>query len=411
MFHRLAPTVVLAALQAAAVAQGFAHNRLEFGNWWVSDREDWFPNYATSTGNVAGDGLFKVFPSELLGRGDALRITGYSLVVSVDDAYTGSYPVAVEVPAVQFYRTRMVDLAGGRYEVPDVSQPVGPRFNAIATQFSSDGAWAIEVLFDPSNTDPNTRAPLVVPNLGPGSGLAIMVLARAGERRSPTTPGVVMQSSFGERHFAPGRASYSGSYAANGGAIAMFGTAGMPSATGELYVGLRLQQPSLQLAGSSAGGVSPDPQGFETQLGPGAYATDLASRRTPGRLRLLVQDETFAVASGPPTHLAFPFVVAVGATPPAGVLDLGAARLLFDSGALNQASLLIDAGFFGGLGRVAAASGAGFDVELRGAWNSAELTVPNSPSLRGLHLWLQVLVTTVGLQPAAASNVVRLVLS
>src|SRR5690606_21973717 len=273
----------LPALAGASAAQSFAHNKVEFGNWWITDREDLFANYASASGNVAGDGLFKVFPAEIVERGGTIRISGYRIAISVDDAYTGAFPVQVQVPAVQFYRTKVVDLGGVAYEVPDLARPAGPRYDPVPADIPADGAWAVELAFRPTTSNPRTRALLEVePEVGAArTGLAMMALARAGERRAPDVPGVVLQSTFAERHFAPGRPSHSGAFDARTGTIAMFGTSGMPSATGELYFGVRFHDPTLQLAGPSAGGVIPDPQGFETGLGPGAYATDLASRRLP----------------------------------------------------------------------------------------------------------------------------------
>lgn len=406
------PLLLLAlALAAAPIAgQTFAYNKVEFGNWWISAREDLFPNYLTAGGNVAGDGLFKVFPSELLQRGDDLRITGYSLVVSIDDAYTGAFPVTVEVPAVQFYRTRTLTLGGATYEVPDVTRPVGPRYAPIQVQLPADNSWQFDVQFAPGNTNPDTRSALVVPRSG-AAGLALMVLGAVGQRRGATTPGLVLQSTFGERHLAPGRAAYSGSFSAATGAVAMFGTSGMPSATGELYVGLRLDAPTLQLAGPSAGGLSPDPQRFETQLGPGAYATDLASRRVASSVRWLVQAEQFDPRGAAPTHLAFPFLVAVGATGPTTSVAVGGVSLLLDPANLALASVFIDAGLVGQLDRLTAGGPAGFDVDQLGAWASPSVAVPNTPAALGLYLWLQALITTTGLTPVAATNAVRLVLS
>jgi hypothetical protein len=217
-----------------------------------------------------------------------------------------------------------------------------------------------------------------------------------------------MQASFAERHLAPGQPSWSGSYSAADGTIRMYGTTGMPSATGELYASLRFAEPTLQLAGTSAGGLVPDPQGFETQLGPGAYATDLASRLVPGSLRLFVQAVQFDPRGAAPTHLAFPFVVAQGAGGPTATIPFGAVPMRVDPAGLGVASLLVDAGMFGPLDRLPAATTGGFDLDQAGVWNSAPLGVAPNRSLVGLDLWLQVLLTTTGLAPVHATNVVRL---
>lgn len=409
-------TVAWLAVMALAArplpAQTFAHNRVEFGNWWITNREDTFPNYTTAAGNVDGDALFKVFPSEIFARGEAHRLSGYELAISIDDAYTGPYPVVVEVPAVQFYRTRFATIAGNAYEVPDLTQPIGPRLDPISLSIPADAAWVVEVRFDPGNSNPRTRALIDVPATNPvdpaARGLAMLALGRPGDRRASTVPGVVLQSSFGERHLAPGRASYSGSIDARTQAVSMFGTNGMPSATGELYFGLRLHNPTLQLAGPSAGGVVNDPLAFETELGAGAYATDLASRRPAGHVRFLVQAAQFDPGTGSPTHLVFPFLVAAGATGPTTTLLVGPAPLRVDPGSLGLASLLIEAGATGPLRRLPAASGAGFDVDLAGAFNGGPLPVTPNRSLVGVAIWVQALVTTTALAPVAATNAVRL---
>lgn len=395
---------------APARAQGFAPNKIEFGNWWITDREDVFPNYVSAGGNRAGDGLFKVFPGEILERGDDLKVSGYQLALSIDDAYTGAFPVQIQVPAVQMFRTQVLTLGGATYEVPDPAQPVGPRFDAIPVTIPSDSAWVFEVRFAPGNSNPRTRALLQIPPVVGTNrrGLAMMAIGTTGDRRAASVPGVVLQSSFGERHFAPGRTSYSGSFDAGSGAMRMFGTPGMPSATGELYFGLRLQDPTLQLAGPSAGGVSNDPQRFETELGAGAYATDLASRLTPGHVRFVVQGVQFDPTGAAPTHVAFPFLVAIGATGPTITWGAGVTSLRLDPASLGLASLLVDAGFAGGLRRVAAGGVVGFDVDQPGTWASAPLPIAPNRTLLGVQLWIQALVTTTSLTSVASTNVVRL---
>jgi hypothetical protein len=410
MRSQLVVLATVLALAASPSAQAFAHNKIEFNNWWLTAREDVFPNYVSATGNRIGDALFKVFPGEILERGENHKISGYQIAISIDDAYTGAFPVEVEVPAVQFFRTQIVTLLGAEYEVPDPSAPVGPRYDPVPVTITSDNAWVVEVRFSPTHSNPRLRTLLEVPAITGADrrGLAMVAFGKVGDRRASNVPGVVLQSSFAERHLQPGRPSYSGSLTGGSSAIAMFGTPGMPSATGELYFGLRTQQPTLQLAGPSAGGVSNDPQRFETELGPGAYATDLFTRLRPGHVRFVVQGVQFDPGAGQPTHLALPLLVAMGGVGPVMTLDVGAGGLRLDPASFGFATLLLEAGFFGVLRRVPAASGMGFDVDQLGTFNSAPLPVAPNNAVLGARLWVQALIATPTLAIVATTNAVRL---
>jgi hypothetical protein len=397
---------VCVALAAGAAAQPLAHNKLELANWWLTDREDLFPNYATPAGNAAGDGLFKVIPGEVMERGEAHRATGYQVIVSIDDAYTFTAPVTVNMPAIAVHETQVMTIGGRTYETLDPVRPVGLRFDPLRLTFESDNSWVVEVrLLEVGQV----RA--LPPRTGTQrGGFAVMALAEPGVRRGPTTPGVVLQSSFGERHFEPGRDSYSGSFDARAGALRMFGTAGMPSATGELALALRFDDATLQLAGPSAGGVVNDPTGFETQLGVGAYATDLASGPR-GHVRLFVQDARHDGRGGRPQGWAFPLVVAAGAAGPAATLPFGPAPLRIDPASFGLATLLLEQGAFGALTLLRGASGGGFDADQPGVWNSAPIAVPSGSITLGLDLWIQaVILADQTLAPLAASNAVRLAL-
>jgi hypothetical protein len=401
----------LCALAAAPLAaQAFPHNKLEFSNWYLEDRQELFPNYLAAGGNVAGDGLFKVLPAELLERAGDHRISGYAVGLSIDDAYTGVFPVLVELPALQLHRTRIATSGGKSYETIDLTRPVGPRFDPIQIVLPADNAWVVEVAFDPNASDPKLRSLLSVPALvnGQRAGLATLLLARPGEKRAPATPGIVLQASFDERHLAPGRDSYSGSYDAARDVVRMYGQTGAPSATGELYAMLRFANPTLQLFASTAGGVANDPQQFETHLGPGAYATDLATRSGAGFLGLFAQAEQFHVATGPPTHRIWPLLVATSAAGPDTTLALGGADLRVRLGELGFADFLIAQGFGGPLQRYAAKGSVGFDQDQLGAYASPRWPIGPDPALVGIDLWIQGLITTDALVPVDATNAVRL---
>ncbi|MCC6670182.1 MAG: hypothetical protein IT458_03920 [Planctomycetes bacterium] len=399
-------------LAPALAGQGFVQNKLEFGNFWIVDREELFPNYLRAGGNVAGDALFKVLPAEVLERHGDHRISGYKVALSVDDAYTGGFspPVLVRVPALQLCRTRVHSVAGQTYEVPDLARPVGPRFEPLQILLPSDNAWVVEVAFDPSASDPKLRGLLTVPALDQGqrAGLGLVFLAEVGQKRDPNTPGVVLQSTFQERHLAPGRPAYSGSYDAATGTLRMYGQSGQPSATGELCAALRFEDPTLQIYGSSAGGVANDPQGFETHLGPGAYATDLASAAGASFFGFYVQAQRHHVSGQPPTHVALPLVVSTAPGGPNTSLDLGnGAVLRIDPASLGLADLFVAAGLGGAITRYAKAGVAGWDEDQEGVYATPRIPLRANPSLVGVTLWVQGLVLTSGMAPAATTNVTR----
>lgn len=408
--HRAIASLVALLLAASdIVAQaGFAHNKLELSNWWLSDREDHFPNYAT--GNLAGDALFRVLPAAVLERDGDHLISGYRVAISVDDAFTGAFPKQIAVPGMQLYRTTTLQIGGRTFDVPDRSRPVGLEFDPIRIVLPTDDAWVIEVEFDPAQRDGKLRNLLSVPALvnGARAGLAMMLLAEPGVVRDPGTPGVVLQSSFAERHFEPGRDSHSGSFDAATGTMRPFGTTGAPSATGELYAALRFANPTLQLFGSSAGGLVDDPQRFETRLGVGAYATDLASHRGAGNFGFYVQAEQYDAGSGAPTHTALPLVVATSASGPFTTLPVGLARLRVAPGELDGVAFFVNAGLVGSLTRYTAGGVAGFDEDQRGVWASAPISVTPNPAFVGVDLWLQaLLVDHRTFAIADATNAVR----
>lgn len=398
---------ILATL-APLSAQVFAHNKVEFKNWWVEDREDLFPNFTSANGNYDGDGLFKVFPPELFERDTQNRLSGYQVAISVDDAYTGSFPLLLTVPGMQLYRTKVATFSGQTYDTIDHTLRVGPQFDPAIIVIPSDGTWVLDVLFDPNSFDPKLQQLVNVPTqvAGARAGLAMLVLALPGEKRSATNPGIVLQSSYQERHLAPGRPSYTGSYDIHTGTTKMFGTTGMPSAAGELYVGLRFQNPTLQVYGSQAGGLANDP--YETYLGPGAYASDLGTTTKTKWFGLYVQAEQYQPTGTVATHRVFPFVVAQSLAGPTNSLDVFGIKMRYAPTELTGAEVLLTAGYFGDLKTYTAQGSAGWDQNQSGVWNSGRIALPASPTLVGVDLWIQGLVTTVALKAVDTTNAVRM---
>lgn len=392
---------MLLCAQAAAQVQPFPQNKIEFRNYWLQGAVE-FPGFRSPAGNRDGDGLFQVLPAELLDRGSAHQVSGYKITFRIHAGYTGSFPILATVPGVQFYRTRVVALGGQEYETLDPGQPVGPRYPPVNVALATNADWEVEVRFAPGASNPLHRQLLSVPAEvgGRRAGLAMLVLAPPGQRAAANVPGVVLLQTFQERHLGPGRPSHSGSLDSATGAIAMFGQFGQPSATGELAVGFRFADPTLQLQASTAGGLNPDPNGWETYAGPGAYAGDLASRG--GFLGLYVQA----------THLsggwAIPLLVGQGAAGPTATLPVAGVPIRFTPGQEGLATLFFQSGVYGRLGPYRAASGAGFAVDQPGVWTSGRLAVPAGPGLLGLDLWLQSLLLGPDLAPRGATNSLRL---
>jgi len=398
-----------AALAPSLAAQPFPANKIEFSNWYLSGREERFPNFAS--GNLDGDGLFKILPRSILDRHDAHQFSGYVMGVSVDDAYTGRYPTVLFLPGLQLYRTVIARQSGTTYETVDLQSPVGLKLDPLPLFLNSDGSWIVEVGFDPGSVSPKLRQLLQIDGLvgGERAGLALMALGRAGERSSASLPGAVMLSSYQERHFAPGYPSYSGSHDAATGTVAHFGTTGQPSATGELVLSARFANPTLQLFSDSAGGVANDPAGFETHMGPGAYATDHATAVAPGWFGMFVQAEQYDPGTGSPRHLALPLIVATSAAGPTAAIDVGGGvHLRLAPAELALATLFLDAGLSGPLATYAAGGVAGFDTDQPGVYATPRIPLPANPTWKGTALWLQALVVDDNMLPVGSTNAVRL---
>jgi len=102
-------------------------NRLDFSNWYLQAQPIAFPNYHNPGGNVAGDGMFKVFPAKCssriaTSRSPASTSATKSMLVPM------TFVRQVNLPAVQFYRTQLLVSGGQTYETIDFSQPVGPEY-------------------------------------------------------------------------------------------------------------------------------------------------------------------------------------------------------------------------------------------------------------------------------------------
>jgi hypothetical protein len=403
------PALLALALTLPAQAPS-AYNKLEFHNRLLSSKELLFPNYLGSSGNIDGDGLFKVVPPEVLERSGNHLISGYRLGLAIDQVYTGGLPGPVRVPRLQLYYTKVLRLGGKDYEVPDLQKPVGPQFDPLILRLPTKGAWFVEVEFDTSQSNSKLKNLLRVPAQvgGKTQGLAMMFLGFPGETRNTSFPSVVLRPSFNEKHWLPaGRESYSGSYNADKKTIAMHGMTGQPSATGEVFGTLRFQNPTLNLFGASAGGgTAPE----ETRMGPGAYANDLGSRRVAGDFGLFIQAQQYHAAR--PTHTAIPLIVATSQGGPNRDLPLSttsaAAVLRVNLQELQFFDLFLGAGLLGKLGVVKAKGPAGFAEDQLGAWASPRVTVAPDRALVGLYFWIQAAILDENSNVVDVTNAVRM---
>ncbi len=392
----------------------FAHNRLEFSNRLLTDRDDVFPHQATAGGVKLGDALFKVLPPEISERHGAHRISGYRMAVAVQRGFQGFFPSPVKLPSVQVFRTKVAKLGGTvlgfkDYDVPDFLAPATGVFDSIGIDLPTAGAHTVQVEMDSAASDPKLRQLISVPGLVQGrrSGLAIVLRGIQGESSlSPFLPTAVMRPSYLERHIAPGRDSYSGSFTAATGKTAMYGMLGQPSPRGELYLSLLFDNPVLSVFGSSAGGLATHVA--ETGMGPGAFSTDIATGQGTATVGFFGQAEQFHAAPG--RYAFIPAIVSRGPAGPSMSLPFGSAMLRIDP-TVNHLAALFNLGFWGMLSDYRAGGVAGFVRDKRGCWASAPLIIQSNPVLKNSLVWVQAIVIDLKGGSVETSNVVRLVLN
>lgn len=405
----------LLALGAALSAQRpFAHNRLEFSNRVLTDRDDEFPNQGTIGGVQAGDGLFKILPASILGRQDDHRISGYRLAVAVQRGFQGGFPARVALPSMQVYRTKEQTLGGPvlgfkEYDVVDLTNPATGIFDSIAIDLPQAGAYTIQVEMDQASNDPKRRNLISVPGLVNGKRAALAILLRgiAGESSLfQFMPTAVLRPSYLERHIAPGRDSYSGSYEHATGAIEMYGMLGQPSPRGEIYTSLLFDNPTLSILGTCAGGKPSDPA--ETRMGPGAYDTDIATGQRTTSTGFFVHAEQFHSTSG--SYGLVPLIVSLNPTGPDSELRVGNASIRIDHSTARLGAFFA-MGYWGPLITYTAGGSAGFVQDKQGAWAMPGVVVKPDPAMKGQSAWLQGIVVGPLGDFLATTNVVRLTLN
>lgn len=405
---------VLALGAALSAQRPFAHNRLEFSNRVLTDRDDEFPNQATFGGVQAGDGLFKILPATILGRQGEHRISGYRLALAVQRGYQGGFPTRVLMPSMQVYRTKEQTLGGPvlgfkDYDVVDLANPATGSFDSIAIDLPLAGAYTIQVEMDPASSDPKRQNLVRIPALVNGKGAALAILLRgiAGESSLVSfRPTAVLRPSYLERHIQPGRDSYSGSYEHATGAVKMYGMLGQASPRGEIYASLLFDNPTLSLLGTSAGGKPGDPA--ETQMGPGAYDTDIATGQRRAATSLFVHAEQFHDTTS--QYTVVPLIVSLDPAGPNSELRVGNARLRIDPSTAHLGALFA-MGYWGPLSNYTAGGSAGFVQDKLGAWVMPGVVVAPDPAMKGQSAWMQGLVLSSVGDFLATTNVVRLTLN
>jgi hypothetical protein len=400
--------VAVAALAALAAAQTtISYSRLDWGNGYRLDREDYFPNSRRDLGSEDGDFLYKAFPAEVMARDGVIRISGLRVAFSPDKSYTGNFPAFVVLPEVAFFPLVRRAIGGVTYDLPDLTRRHARTLPLPGTQVVRAGITTFELQVGPQQPDPRLRTPVDLPSRdaqGNLQGWAVALLAPPSEKQADGFAHFVAVPTFNEIHRLPGPPTFSGAYDAVGNRFLPYGTAGAPSNVGELAVELLHDQPTLQVYSDASGGVRNDPRRIETHKGPGAYLGDLASSVVPGYFGLFCQwqgHENEGV-------YALPLVTAIGPAMPTDTITVGGVRLIYDPMRTQGLLAFLDTGNFGALVRYKAGGDAGHAEDQNGVFVTQRIPVPVTPALRGLTLWIQA-VFGRSYQFLGASNLVRLV--
>ena len=258
---------------------------------------------------------------------------------------------------------------------------------------------------DPAANDPKLQQLVTVPGLvaGKRAALGMVLRGRTGEStRNRFQPAAVLRPSYLERHIAPGRDSYSGSYTHATGEFAMYGMLHQPSPRGELYVSLLYDNPTLSMFGSSAGGHPTD--AAETRMGPGAFDTDVATGRKVTEVGFFAHAEQYD--SGSTGYAMIPLLVAMGPVGPVISQSLGSTTLRLDPTS-SRLDRLFHLGYWGNLGAYSGSGAVGFVRDKRGVWVSNVLPIPPDPAMKGGFAWLQGVVVGGPGALLESTNVVR----
>ncbi|MFQ5504739.1 MAG: hypothetical protein ACE5F1_08095 [Planctomycetota bacterium] len=409
--RRLLSLAALLALPAGAVSGQSppGYSRFDFSNAYRMLREDAFPNARSSTGNEAGDFLYKGYPKEVLAHDAPVRVSGVRISFKIGQGYKGPLPAQVLLPEVAFYPLVEGKVGGKSFRLPDLSRRHQKTLPLPLVFVARDGVRLFELKLGPKQPDPRLRDPVPLPSRdgkGKLQGWAVALMAIPGEKLGDGKPHFVAVPSFGEIHRLPGPSSFSGAWDARGKRFLPYGTPSAPSNLGELGVELLIDGPVLQVYSNASGGVRKDPKGLETHMGPGAYVNGLATSVLGGWFGLYCQWE----GKESDGLVCLPAVTAIGASMPDARLSLGAGTLLWDPARSSGLSFLIGIGMAGPLVRYKAKGLAGRSEDQNGVWVSARQAVPRDPALKDLTLWIQCLL----FQPASgkfpgASNLVRVV--
>jgi hypothetical protein len=388
------------------LAQGnLSYSRLDFSNAYRLQREDGFPNARSLKGNEKGDFAYKVFPLNVLGRGEDLRISGIRISFSVDDSYKGNFPVSLGIPEIAFFPVKKGKAGGLTVDLPQLSK----RFSRVLKPGSvlalSDGIFVYELKLGPKQPDPGLQVPVTLPSKdsqGNPQAWAVALMAPQGGTLGKGKPSFVPMPSFGEIHRIPGPLTFSGFYDARAKRFLPFGSPGAPSNQGELGIDLLIDGPVLQVFSDASGGVRKDPNKIETHMGPGAYRNHLGSSVLGGFLGFYTQWEN-QEGKG---LICLPLITAQGANRPTAKLHLGGVSLLYDPKRAGALFLLPQMGLLGGLVRYKAFGVAGHFKDQKGVYVTPRLAVPSSPTLAGLSFWVQSVLLRPGVGFTASSNLV-----